>query len=280
MKIGFIGAGKVGFTLGKYFTDNKINVTGYFSKNSDSARKAAEFTNTNYFNSLEDVIKSNDIIFITTPDGVIKEIWNFIKKLAINKKIICHCSGSLSSNIFSNIEQVGAYGYSIHPMYAFSDKYNSHINFKEATITIEGSEKYTDFLSNLFKKLGNNIKIISRENKSIYHAASVVVSNHVVGLVQFGVNLLENCGFTSEEALKALFPLINNNIINIGRSGVVNSLTGPVERGDVETVKKHLESLNKEDRELYRLLTKKVLEIAKVKNKDRDYSNFNIIMEE
>ena len=53
-----------------------------------------------------------------------------------------------------------------------------------------------------------------------------------------------------------------------------------MERGDVETVKKHLESLNKEDRELYRLLTKKVLEIAKVKNKDRDYSNFNIIMEE
>lgn len=280
MKIGFIGAGKVGVSLGKYLTNYKINVTGYFSKNNDSAKKAADFTNTSYFNSLEDIIKSNDIIFITTPDGVIKEIWNSIKGLAINNKIFCHCSGSLSSNIFSNIEQLGAYGYSIHPMYAFSDKYNSHINLNQATITIEGSEKYLDYFSTMFKKLGNNIKIISQENKSIYHAASVVVSNHVVGLAQFGIDLLEKCGFTSEEAIKSLYPLMINNIVNIGNKGVIDSLTGPVERADINTVRKHLESLDEEDRELYKLLTKKVIKVAKAKNPNRDYSNFNIMIGE
>ena len=280
MKIGFIGAGKTGCTLGKYFTDHEIDVTGYFSKSRNSARMAAEFTGTRCFESLEDAVESSDIIFITASDGAIGEIWDSIKKLAIGDKIVCHCSGSLSSDVFTGIEESGAYGYSVHPMYAISDRYNSHVNFTEATVTIEGSEKHRDFVSDLFRKSGNTIKIISRENKPLYHAASVVVSNHVVGLIQFGVDLLEDCGFTGEEALEALFPLINNNVDNIRKSGIVNSLTGPVERGDAETVQKHLERLDGEDRELYRLLTRRILKIAKVKNKDRDYGKFDMLMEE
>ena len=177
MKIGFIGAGKVGFSLGKYLNDNNINVVGYFSKNIASAKEAAKFTNTNYYESLQFLIDCSDIIIITTPDSEIDRVWNEVKKLSINNKIICHCSGSLSSKIFSNIEQLGAYGYSIHPMYAFSDKYNSYINFNQATITIEGSEKYLNYFNDLFSRLGNSVKVISKDNKSIYHAASVVVTS-------------------------------------------------------------------------------------------------------
>ena len=83
-----------------------------------------------------------DTIIITTPDGEIKNVWDSIKKLSITGKIICHCSGSLSSKVFSDIDNHKAYGYSIHPMFAISDKYNSYKNLNKAFITIEGSEKY------------------------------------------------------------------------------------------------------------------------------------------
>lgn len=271
MKVGFIGAGKVGFTLGKYFTENNINLIGYYSRNIESAKEAAEFTKTNYFNSSKEIISNSEIIFITTPDDVIEEVWSSIEKVSIKGKIICHCSGSLSSKIFSNIEIREAFGYSIHPMYAFSDKYNSHKRLKEATITIEGSKEKLEYMVKLFNDLGNKVKVISSENKSLYHIAAVTVSNHVIALVDRGIELLVKCGFSYDEAKDTLFPLMVNNMNNIGDKGIINSLTGPIERCDVDTISKHLEVLSDDDRELYRLLSKRLVKIAKLKN-DRDYS--------
>lgn len=271
MKIGIIGAGKVGVTLGKYFSTNNLLVTGFYSKNINSAKDAARFTQTKYFSNVDDLVNESDIIFITTPDGVIEEVWNNLKELSIQNKIICHCSGALSSKIFSNCNQ-DIFGYSIHPIYAFNDKYNSYINLKQATITIEGYPRYTQYLTNMFNKMGNKTKVISANNKAIYHAASVMASNNVIALVQTAVDMLGECGFGSEEALEALYPLMLNNIKNIGELGLVKSLTGPVERGDVKTIEKHLSSLSEEDKMLYKLLAKKLVKVAQERNYDRDYS--------
>ena len=125
IKIGLIGAGKVGFTLGKYLGQYDKKITGYYSRNIKSSREAADFTKSVCFESIESLVKECDIIIITTPDGEIKNVWDSIKRLPITGKIICHCSGSLSSKVFSDIDNHNAYGYSIHPMFAISSKYNS-----------------------------------------------------------------------------------------------------------------------------------------------------------
>lgn len=273
IKFGFIGAGKVGFSLGKYLKENNIDISGYYSKSQHSSKEAAIFTNTRQYNNLEDLIKNSDAIFITTPDNQIADVWNEIKKLPIKEKLICHCSGSISSEVFSNINNNGAYGYSIHPMFAISDKYNSYKNLSQAFITIEGHEKYIENLRILFLHLGNDVAIIKKENKILYHAASVTVSNLVLGLINNSINYLEECGFTQEMAIKALYPLIENNLRNVKERGAVNSLTGPIERGDLSTVINHLNVIPEEDKELYRLLSKNILKIAKVKNLNRDYKN-------
>ena len=196
-----------------------------------------------------------------------------IKRLPIKEKLICHCSGSISSEVFSNINNHGAYGYSIHPMFAISDKYNSYKNLSQAFITIEGHEKHIKYLKRLFLHLGNDVTVINKENKILYHAASVTVSNLVLGLINNSINYLEECGFTQEMAIKALYPLIENNLRNVKERGAVNSLTGPIERGDLSTVINHLNVIPEEDKELYRLLSKNILKIAKVKNLNRDYKN-------
>lgn len=273
IKFGFIGAGKVGFSLGKYLKENNIDISGYYSKNQHSSREAAIFTNTKQYNNLENLIKDSDTIFITTPDSEISVVWSEIKKLSIKDKLICHCSGSISSEIFSNINNHGAYGYSIHPMFAISDKYNSYKNLSQAFITIEGHNKHIEYFKHLFSSLGNDVAIISKENKSLYHAASVTVSNLILGLINNAINYLEDCGFTKETAMKALYPLIEFNLKNIKEKGVIDSLTGPVERGDLVTVINHLDVLREEDKELYRLLSRNILKIAKVKNLNRDYKN-------
>ncbi|MEG1254328.1 Rossmann-like and DUF2520 domain-containing protein [Clostridium sp.] len=272
MKFGFIGAGKVGFSLGKYFKENGILLTGYYSKNQNSSKEAANFTGAKQFLSLEELIKESDGIFITTPDVEIEGVWNEIKELSINNKLICHCSGLLSSEIFSDISKFGAYPYSIHPMFALSDKYNSYKNLKKAFITIEGHGKYINELVNMIKIMGNQVKIIDKKNKDLYHLASVMSSNLVLGLINNGVNYLKECGFSEELAIDALYPLITNNIENIKTSGTVKSLTGPLERGDLFTMKTHLACLNEDEKKLYKVLNSNLLKVAKQKNENRDYS--------
>ena len=259
MKFGFIGAGKVGFSLGKYLKENNIDLNGYYSKSKHSAKEAAIFTGTKKYDNLEMLIEDSDAIFITTPDSEIRGVWNKINRLSIKDKLICHCSGSISSEI--------------HPMFAISDKYNSYKNLSQAFITIEGHNKHIEYFKHLFSSLGNDVAIISKENKSLYHAASVTVSNLILGLINNALNYLEDCGFTKETAMKALYPLIEFNLKNVKEKGVIDSLTGPVERGDLVTVINHLNVLREEDKELYRLLSRNILKIAKVKNLNRDYKN-------
>ena len=112
MKIGFIGAGKVGFSLGKFFTARGITVTGYFSRHRESAVEAAAFTNTKSYESLADIVKESDALFLTVPDGEITSIYEKLRTCSISGKQICHTSGALSAGeAFPQIQEYGAYGF-------------------------------------------------------------------------------------------------------------------------------------------------------------------------
>lgn len=271
MKFGFIGAGKVGFSLGKYFSINSITLSGYYSKNFLSALEASKFTSSKAYETIEELIKESDIIFITTPDDCIKHIWNEISSYNIKEKIICHTSGSLSSDIFTNLTSTGAYGYSIHPMFPFSDKYNTYKNLNNAYFSIDGDEKYQYTIKSIFQKLGNNVILIEKEKKPLYHLANVTVSNLVLALINIGCNYLIECGVDNKDALMSLLPLISNNVNNLKKVGVINSLTGPIERGDIGTIEKHLKAIPKKDIELYITLSMELIRISKEKNKGKDY---------
>lgn len=272
MKIGFIGAGKVGFSLGKYFSINNISLSGYYSKNFHSSKQAAKFTNSKAYKSIHEFINDTDIIFITTPDDVIKNVWNEISKFKLDNKFICHCSGSLSSKIFSNLNNSGAFGYSIHPIYAFSDRYNSYINLNEAFFSMEGNNEHIDIIKNIFITLKNKYIIITADTKPLYHLASVTVSNLVLALIHAGCEELVSCGIDQEDALKALLPLIENNIKNLSENGLINALTGPVERGDLNTIQHHIKVIPLEFKNTYRELSINLLKLSEKKHSDRDYS--------
>ena len=279
MKIGFIGAGKVGFSLGKYFCEHQLNVIGYYSRSSQSASQAAEFTGTLCFDNIESIVEASDTLFLTVPDGAINELWNVINGLSIENKIICHCSGSLSSAVFSDIDKHHAYGYSIHPLYAISDKLNSYKELPNALFTLEGSAGRFEMLL-LLEGLGNSVQIITADNKAVYHSAAVFVSNFMVALAETGIDLLKSCGFDEENASLALNPLMIGNIRNIVTKGTTQALTGPIERCDIDTIKQHLSCLNGTERQLYILLSRKLINIAKRKNPNYSYAELELLIGE
>ena len=277
MNVGFIGAGKMGFTLGKHIAVNgdklDIKVGGYYSRTKQSASEAAEFTNSHCYNSLTELVNGNDIIFITVPDGQIAVMADTLDRLDANLsgKIICHTSGASSSQVFSGMDSQ-VYGYSIHPIYAVNSKTESYINFNQAYITIEGHKKYIEMMADMFKSLGHQVKIISADDKVKYHSAAVYASNLVIGLYHKSMKLMMECGFDEAEAEESLKPLFENNAKNLINKGCEDALTGPVERCDTETVRKHIEALEGDELTVYKLLSKELVEIADMKhNKSYDY---------
>ena len=272
MVIGFIGCGKVGFSLGKYFSLKGITLSGYYGKFYKDAKKASEFTNSKAYENINDLVKDSSMIFITTPDDSIHEVWQKLLICNLDNKIICHTSGSLTSSIFLNINNSNAFAYSIHPIFAFSDKYSSYKNLQNAYFSIEGPESHIQQLKDFIYSLGNKCFVINKDNKVLYHLASVTVSNLVLSLINTGCSYLNQCGLNENDALEALLPLIQNNIDNIKSNGFITALTGPIDRNDIGTVSLHMKAIPKADVELYKNLSLKLLALSEKKHKDKDYT--------
>lgn len=298
MKTGFIGAGKVGFSLGKYFSGHGIHVTGYFNRHVESAKEAAAFTGTSYFENPEELIKASDAIFLTVPDGEIKNTFDSLPKESLKGKYIIHCSGSLSAiEAFPDAVDKGIIPLSIHPLYPFSDRYTSYEGLKGVFFCLEGPgqietekeakphaesmqdvsgnkkalQEALDTWSSLLKQAGLQTKILKSGRKAEYHLACVEMSNMICSLAALSEKHMENTGFTSGEALSALKPLFITNASNIFMKGPAKALSGPVERGDTGTLEKHVKYMSENEYNLYLRCAWELIDLAKEKNPDKDY---------
>lgn len=276
MQIGFIGAGKVGVSLGKYLKEKGRKIGGYYSLSPKSAKWAAEFTETSYYESLQEIISSCDMILFTVPDGAIARVWEEAEPY-VSGKVIGHCSGLHSSKIFSTIGDKEFYAYSIHPLFAISSKEHSWKELSGILFTIEGDEKYLHTIEEMFTQIGNRTRIISAENKIKYHAAAALSSNYMTALFFMAQNLFLECGFEEKEAAEQLYQLAKGNLDHILEQGCTDALTGPLERNDLETVAKHMSALEPKMREVYRANAGYLIQIAEKKHPDRDYSGMRTI---
>ena len=280
MRIGFIGAGKTGFSLGKYFADAGVTVTGYYSLHEDSARAAAESTGTRHYCTVDELLKESGAVFLTVPDGAISSVYSELTNYDITGRQLCHCSGAMTAaEAFPGIRRHGAYGYSIHPLFPFGSRSMSYGKMAGAFFCIEGDSEHLGEWRSFLERLGFHAQIIDGAKKARYHAACAMASNLVCALVAESVELLTECGFTSEAAMSALAPLIRQNTESILQYGPTAALTGAVERCDTETVKKHLNCFATEtERELYRAVSEKLLDVAKEKDPHTDYSELEKIL--
>ena len=270
MKFGFIGAGNVGFSLGKYFADHDLDVVGYFSEGKEDSLEAAKFTNSKSYDSVDEILADSDVLFLTVPDDSLEDVWEQIKLSHFTDKIICHTSGVCTSEIFSGLDNHNSYGYSIHPLCAINDKYKSYKELSNIYFTIEGDEEKLDEMSDLFLRLGNKVNVIKAEEKARYHLAAAVASNLVVGLVDMAERVIPH---------EALAPIMKANMDHIVEEGTAGALTGPIERGDVSTIRKHLTALKESEVDAYKSVSKQVLKVAKKKNPDRDYTEIEELLQ-
>lgn len=288
VRVGIAGAGKAGCSVGMFIKNRccdfdlpdgrRLELYGYYSLHKSSAEDAAKKTGSRCLSSIKELLSETDLCIITVPDGQIGEVWKDIRTCDIKGKIIMHMSGSLAASVFDGIEATGAYGYSLHPMYAISSKYESWQGFSDAFFSLEGDDTYMVYIKTYVEELTGGCVCIDGSSKALYHGASVFASNLVVGLFETASEMLVKCGFNKEQAAKALGPLFTGNAMKIAELGTEAALTGPVERNDIATVEKHLAVLSADERQIYTSLSEKILKVAERKNPDRDYSELGRLL--
>ena len=145
--------------------------------------------------------------------------------------------------------------------------------------TLEGDQVAIDAAGALLDAAGNPHCTIAADAKVRYHAAAVFLSNLVCGLASEGLGILEGCGFTPKQALQAAGPLFTGNCAAIAQKGPKNALSGPIERNDLETVRKHLAALDGQARETYATLSLSVCELAARRHPERDHAPMRNLLE-
>jgi predicted short-subunit dehydrogenase-like oxidoreductase (DUF2520 family) len=272
-----IGAGRVGSSVGYLLRKAGYTVTAVAARSLASAEKAADFIGSG--EPTTDVVKAAskaDIVFITTPDGVIKGVCDKIAAEGGLKSgsLVVHMFGGQSLDILAGARSSGSYRAVIHPLQSVPSPAQGIKNLPGSYFRTEADPEALEAARDLVKALGGVELAMSKwspdkDSAALYHAGAIAVSNYFVALVDYGLKFYQALGAERQETLQALLPLIRGTLQNIEALGTTNALTGPIARGDVETIQGHLEAMRKKTPELlglYKELARHTISVAREKD--------------
>jgi predicted short-subunit dehydrogenase-like oxidoreductase (DUF2520 family) len=269
LKVGFIGAGTVGTALAIKLSECGYSVVAISDTNAGAAARFTHVVSSSHiYPNNQEIADNVDIVFITTPDSVIPVVASSLRWQT--GQSVIHCSGADSTDTLEPAKQQGAYVGAFHPLQTFASVTKAIENIPGSTFAIEAEEPLLSTLKDMVAALKCSWVIIEAKDKAAYHAAAVFVSNYLVTLVKLGTDLWKTFNVPPDRATAAMIPLLKGTLNNIANIGIPDCLTGPVARGDIGTVQKHLDTLGKRTPDMvstYRELGLKTIPIALAKGK-------------
>jgi predicted short-subunit dehydrogenase-like oxidoreductase (DUF2520 family) len=260
MKIGIIGAGKVGTSLATILKKKGFHIVAVSDTAETSLKTAEKYLGKDvlYTQNNIDVVNASEAIAITTQDRVIQDVAAEINTKAdrLDGKLIFFTSGADPSSILQPLDKKGAFLGSLHPLQTFPDIDSAIGVLQDTCIFIEGDKDAIPILRHLGDHIGAKVYVIAGKDKVLYHLSAVFVCNLLSALFYSGKGLMEKINIDFEPFL----PIIRATLKNIESKGPLAALTGPIVRGDVKTVKAHLASI--EDMELHKKVYKALSEVA------------------
>jgi predicted short-subunit dehydrogenase-like oxidoreductase (DUF2520 family) len=265
MKIGIIGAGKVGISLGYVLRSNGMNVMGISDIMPNALDTARGYlgTDTLYTIDSAEIVGACDVIAIAVQDRLIGEAAESIADRVgdLAGKLFFHTSGADSSSVLLPLEHKGAHVGSLHPLQTFPDIESAINVLPDTSIFIEGGDKALDVLHRVAENLGAKVYVIAGEDKVYYHLAAVFVCNLFSALMQAGAGIMRRIDIDFEPFI----PIIRATMTNVEAKGPLDALTGPIVRGDDKTISSHLAAMSDMPlhKEIYLALSKMAFQMAK-----------------
>lgn len=257
MNCNLIGAGRLGMNIAFSLSGlNTIRFDYICNTSYTSALQSCEVLGFGLPVGTIKELPQSDVTWITCNDDSISQVVYDLGLLQNLKRgsFVIHCSGVLSSSILEPLRAQGCYVASFHPPKSFQAGKPEKNAFADLVCIVEGDQPACQWLQSTFTQLGAQLLTIEPNEKPAYHAAAVIASNYLVTLAHHSQQLLLQTGLHESEAKKIISQLMQSSLINLQqKEHIPEALTGPLARGDLRTISKHLQAIkSKEINDLYK----------------------------
>jgi predicted short-subunit dehydrogenase-like oxidoreductase (DUF2520 family) len=260
-----VGAGRAGSALAAAFHEAGLDVVAVHSRTPSHARRLAGAAGAVVTPSAAEAMRLADITFATVPDAEIERVAAAVAATGIGLAghALVHCSATHGLDVLGPVLASGAQTGAFHPLQALSGAASAPL-LRGSSFAIEAEGRLRETLRELVSDLGGHLLELPPGGRALYHAAAVLAGNAPLALLARATALLEEAGVAHEDAHRALAALLAGAASNASRGGAAAALTGPVVRGDAQTVARHLDVLSADPstRELYRRLALEALALA------------------
>ena len=213
---------------------------------------------------------SGDVVWITVPDDAITDTARELARTGDWKgKIVFHSSGALTSDELAPLRAKGARVASVHPMMTFAR--GAAPEMAGVAFALEGDASAVRIAKSIVASLGGKPFLIQKANKVLYHVFGSFASPLLIALIAAMEEVALAAGIRKRDVKSAVAPLLSQTLRNYLRHDAGSVFTGPIVRGDVTTIRKHLAQLEQlpEARAVYVALAKSALKNLPVKSRDQ-----------
>ena len=264
--IGIAGAGRVAQAMGRLLLDRGFPVSCIASRDAERASAAAMFLGRGVRAvGYCEIAQHTRRILIAVPDSAVADVSNLIADAGIRGGIALHTCGTKGPDALQRLMDRGVSCGTIHPLQTIVNAEQGVRALCGCAFAVDGDGPAIRWAEEIAAKFEGEVLRVPPELRPLYHAGAVMASNYLVGLIGAAQHLMEMAGVRREGSLRALAPLLRATLENVLQQGPVAALTGPIERGDSETVAAHLLALGTAPEQiqlLYRAAGLEVLEIA------------------
>ncbi|MEY2672607.1 MAG: hypothetical protein RLZZ508_484 [Actinomycetota bacterium] len=246
LKIGLIGAGRVGIALSRALQNHGHSIVAAHAVSEKSKQRVLEFLPATDLQSIENLIANVQTVLFAVPDDVLPDLVRGIAQTIGFKKhqFVIHTSGRFGIDVLAAATAQGAIPMAIHPAMTFTGAPNDVDRIIGCPFAITTNDELLPIAAALVLNMGGREYVVAEEDRSIYHAALSHAANHSSVVVNQSKEILQKIGIENPGLF--LSPLVNAAIENSLTIGI-DSLTGPIVRGDVETVRSHILALKESE---------------------------------
>ena len=268
--IALIGSGNLAQALGPALRSAGYRITTVAGRNNAASMKRASALARKLgatATRLEEAELEADIIWLChTDDALADTARKLARKPGWKNKIVLHSSGALTSDVLEPVRRAGAHTGSLHPMMTFVP--GTTPTMKNVPFAVEGDREAVRVAREVAARLGAKVFTIRKSNKVLYHALGSFSSPMIVATLVTAERVGRGAGLSREQSRAIMGPILEQTLANYRKAGPAAAFSGPIKRGDLETVRRHLQHLSRvpEAREVYRALVRSALRGLPAKN--------------
>jgi len=266
-RLAIIGTGVLGTSLGIALARRGYVIAGVADRRTGAARQASDLLGgVPHSTDAAQMARQADLILITTSDDAIADVCKTITAGGGigNGDIVLHCSGALGSDSLVSARAHGASVASMHPIGVFADVETAVAHFSGIFYSLEGESGAVAEAEKMIADLGGFPLRVTPQQKMRLHIAACMVANYTATLMDMAASVMVHLSLSRNEVVRILLPLLAGVVRSLEESGLPRALTGPISRGDIATLRGHLETIgqNAELVHLYASLGMRTLPLA------------------